>query len=66
MASSRCSHLQELGVDLELGGRAALLLGRLPALLDAFEQVVDGSRDDPQVLVGDVDIEARPHCVGLP
>lgn len=65
MASSRCSYLQELGVDLELGGGAALLLGSLSALLDDLEQVVDSSWDDPQVLVGDVDIKTRPHCVGL-
>lgn len=66
MAGSRGSYLQELGVDLELGGGAALLLGGLPSLLDALEQVVDGSRDDAQVLVGDVEVEARPHGVRLP
>lgn len=60
------SYLQELGVDLELGGGAALLLGGLPALLDALEEVVDGSRDDAQLLVQDVDVKARPHGVGLP
>lgn len=43
-----------------------MLLGGLSAFLNALEQVVDGSRDDPQVLVGDIDIEARSHCVGLP
>lgn len=60
------SYLQELGIDLELGGGAALILGGLPALLDALEEVVDGSRDDAQLLVQDVDVEARPHGVGLP
>lgn len=59
-------YLQELGVDLELGGGAALLLGGLLALLDALEEVVDGPRDDTQVLVRDVDVEACPHGVGLP
>lgn len=59
-------HLQKLGVDLKLGHGAALLLRRLPSLLDALEEVVDGAGDDAQLFIGDVDVEARAHGVGLP
>lgn len=61
-----CSDLQELGVDLELGRRAALLLRRPAPLLDAPEEVVHGARDDAQFLISDVHVKARPHGVGLP
>lgn len=59
-------YLQELGVDLELRYGPSLLLGGLPALLDALEEVVDGAGDDAQLLVWNVDVKARPHGVGLP
>jgi len=59
-------YLEELGVDLELGGGASLLLGGLAPLLDALVEVVDGTRDDAQLLLADVDVEARAHGVGLP
>lgn len=58
-------HLQELRVDLELGDRPALLGGGLSPLLDASEQVVDGSGNDTELVVSDVDVEARPHGVRL-
>lgn len=60
------AYLEELGVDLELWYGASLLLGGLSALLDAFEEVMDGTGDDAQLLVDNVDVEARPHGVGLP
>lgn len=59
-------YLEELGVDLKLGYGASLLLGGLLALLDTLEEVVDGAGDDTQLLIRDVDVEARPHGVGLP
>lgn len=59
-------YLEELGVDLKLGYRPSLLLSGLSALLDALEEVVDGSRNDTQLVVYDVDVKARPHGVGLP
>ncbi len=60
------THLQELCVDLELWNRPALLRGGLSALLDPTEQVVDGPGNDTQLVLPDVDIEARSHGVGLP
>ena len=59
-------YLEELCVDLELGDGAALLLRRLPPLLDASEEVVHGAGDDAQLLLRDVHVEARPHGVRLP
>lgn len=60
------THLKELSVDLELGYGAALLLSSLTTLLDALEEMVDGSRDDAQLLICDVNVKASPHRVGLP
>lgn len=60
------SDLQELSVDLELGHGPSLLLGGLTTLLDAFEEVVDSTWNDAQLLVHNVDVEARPHGVRLP
>lgn len=59
-------HLQELRVDLELGDRPALLGGGLSPLLNPSEQVVDGSGNDTELVVSDVDVEACPHGVCLP
>lgn len=59
-------YLEELGADLELGNRASLLLSDSSALLDTFEEVMDGTGDDAQLLVYDVDIKPCPHGVGLP
>lgn len=59
-------YLEELGVDLKLRYGASLLLGRLSALLNALEEVVDGAGDDTQLLIYDVDVKTRPHGVGLP
>lgn len=61
-----CLHLQELCVDLELRNRPALLGGGLSPLLDPSEQVVDSPRNDTQLVVSDVDVEAGSHGVGLP
>lgn len=58
-------HLQELCVDLELGNRPALLGGSLSALLDPSEQVVDGTRNDTQLVLLDADVEAGSHGVRL-
>lgn len=59
-------YLEKLGVDLKLGHGAALLLRGLLALLDALEEVVDRPGDYTQLFIGDIDVEARPHGVGLP
>lgn len=59
-------HLQELCIDLELRNRPALLGGSPSPLLDPSEQVVDGPRNDSQLIVSDVDVEAGSHGVGLP
>lgn len=59
-------HLQELGINLELGDRPALLRGSLSALLDSLEQVVDSTGNYAQLIVADVDVKAGSHSVGLP
>lgn len=59
------THLQELGADFELGHRHALTLRRPLALLDAAEEVADGSRDDALLILGDVHVEAGAHGVCL-
>lgn len=45
------ANLEELGIDLKLRNGAALLLGGLPPLLDALEEVMDGAGDDAQLLL---------------
>lgn len=44
-------YLKELGVNLKLRYGASLLLGGLAAFLNALEEVVDGARDDTQLLI---------------
>ena len=46
-----CVYLEELGVDLKLRYGASLVLGGLPALLDALVEVVDGAGDYTQLLI---------------
>lgn len=59
-------YLKELGVNLKLRYGASLLLGGLAAFLNALEEVVDGARDDTQLLIWDVDVKACSHGVCLP
>ncbi|KAA8590349.1 hypothetical protein FQN60_014283 [Etheostoma spectabile] len=45
---------------------ASLFLSGLSALLDALKEVVDSAGDDAQLLIFNVDVKARPHCVDIP